>query len=178
MNYGADRPKLCDSSVHCLCVWEDAVFLAPDVSYDTPDVRCGCDPSHYAGPVEMFDERAEIGRLRDRLYEVEQRVAWLLELAGRAEEVTPLDDAVRETLHVRTYIDAVMLYRERTGAGLAEAKQYVDRLRSRGEIDNDDESVAIAEDDLSAAELTDVPGATEAGSVTDDDLTVEPGARS
>lgn len=123
----------------------------------------------------MFYERAEIGRLRDRLYEVEQRVAWLLELAGRAEEVTPLDEAVRETLHVRTYIDAVMLYRERTGAGLAEAKQYVDRLRGRGEIDNDDEAVAIPEDDLAAAESTDVPGATEAGSVITDDDAVVPG---
>lgn len=113
----------------------------------------------------MFDERAEIERLRDRVYEVEQRVAWLLERVGRAETTMSLEDAVREALDTRSYIDAVMLYRERTGAGLAEAKQYVDRMRSKGAIGNDDEAVAVEGHDLSAAEATDVPGATEAGSV-------------
>ncbi|SDB90350.1 hypothetical protein GA0111570_107103 [Raineyella antarctica] len=115
----------------------------------------------------MFDERAEIERLRDRLYELEQRVAWLLAVAGRASESVPLDEAVADVLRNGTYIDAVMLYRERTGAGLAEAKQYVDRMRSKGEVNNDDESIVVSHNELPAAEATDVPGATEAGAVDD-----------
>ncbi len=113
----------------------------------------------------MFDERAEISRLRDRVYELEQRVTWLLERAGESQVSTTLEEAIQETLANRTYIDAVMLYRERTGAGLAEAKQYVDLARSRGRVHNDDEAIAVSGHDLEAAEATDVPGATEAGSV-------------
>lgn len=125
----------------------------------------------------MFDERAEIERLRDRLYEVEQRVAWLLKVAGRAEEATPLDQAVRHALGDSGYIGAVKLYRQRTGAGLAEAKAYVDRVRRTGVLGNDDEAVDLTEDDLEAAESTDVPGATEAGAVDPGDATAGPGLR-
>lgn len=113
----------------------------------------------------MFDVRAEIERLRDRVYELEQQVAWLLDNAGRAAAEKSLDEAVHDALVQRSYIDAVMLYRERTGAGLAEAKQYVDRLRRTGVLGNDDEAIAVAGDDLAAAEAVDRPGATEAGSV-------------
>jgi len=113
----------------------------------------------------MFDVRAEIERLRDRVYELEQQVAWLSDRAGREAAAKSLDEAVQDALVHRSYIDAVMLYRERTGTGLAEAKQYVDRLRRTGVLGNDDEAVAVAGPDLAAAEATDRPGATEAGSV-------------
>ncbi len=79
--------------------------------------------------VEMFDVRAEIERLRDRVYELEQQVAWLMQQAGREGASTTLDEAVRSVLETHGYIPAVKLYRDRTGAGLAEAKQYVDKLR-------------------------------------------------
>lgn len=123
----------------------------------------------------MFDERAEIERLRDRLYEVEQRVAWLLKVAGRSEEVAPLDQAIRQALGDSGYIGAVKLYRQRTGAGLAEAKAYVDRARRTEGVGNDDEAVDLTEDDLAAAESTDVPGATEAGAVDTDGPTTRQG---
>lgn len=132
---------------------------------DTSGCVPGCDANHYAGPVEMFDERAEIERLRDRLYEVEHRVAWLMKQAGREEQVLPLDEAVRQSLDAGGFIEAVMTYRRRTGAGLAEAQQYVDRLRRRVGTVNDDEAVDVPHSDLAAAESTDVPGATEAGAV-------------
>lgn len=113
----------------------------------------------------MFDVRAEIERLRDRVYELEQQVAWLLGRAGRDASEKSLGEAVQEALVHRSYIDAVMLYRERTGAGLAEAKQYVDRIRSTGVLGNEDEAIAVTGQSLAAAEATDRPGATEAGSV-------------
>ncbi|WOP19966.1 hypothetical protein [Raineyella sp. LH-20] len=125
-----------------------------------------------SGPGEMFDVRAEIERLRDRVYELEQQVAWLLDNAGREAAEKSLDEAVHDALVQRSYIDAVMLYRERTGAGLAEAKQYVDRLRrtgvlgnETGVLGNEDEAIAVTGDGLAAAEAVDRPGATEAGSV-------------
>lgn len=124
----------------------------------------------------MFDERAEIERLRDRLYEVEQRVAWLLNFAGRAEEAMPLDQAVHQALADSGYIGAVKLYRHRTGAGLAEAKSYVDRIRRTGALGNDDEAVDLTEEDLEAAESTDVPGATEAGAVDPGDTAIGSGS--
>lgn len=113
----------------------------------------------------MFDVSAEIERLRDRVYELEQQVAWLLGRAGRDATEKTLDEAVQDALVERGYIDAVMLYRERTGAGLAEAKQYVDRKRRTGALGNEDEAIAVTGHDLAAAEATDRPGATEAGSV-------------
>lgn len=117
----------------------------------------------------MFDERAEIKRLRDRLYEVEHQVAWLLEQAGRDERPQPLDVAVREALDESGFIEAVMVYRRRTGAGLAEAQQYVDRLRRGVAPVNRDESADVPHEQLGTVESTDVPGATEAGSVGDGD---------
>ncbi|QGF23687.1 hypothetical protein [Raineyella fluvialis] len=116
------------------------------------------------GPGGMFDVRAELARLRDRVYELEQQVSWLLGRAGRDATSSTLEEAVHEALG-RSYIDAVMMYRERTGAGLAEAKQYVDRMRRSGAVGNEDESIVVVGQDLAAAEATDTPGATEAGSV-------------
>lgn len=86
--------------------------------------------------MEHFDSRAEIERLRDRVYELEQQVAALQSVAGVEGERLTLHDHVLQALQQEGYTPALLAYRRRTSAGLAEAKVYVDNLRR--EIAGDD----------------------------------------
>lgn len=79
--------------------------------------------------MDLFETRAEIERLRDRVYELEQTVAELVTRSGGDGARMDLREAVAAALAEQGYTAALMAYRGRTSAGLAEAKAYVDRLR-------------------------------------------------
>lgn len=62
-----------------------------------------------------------------RLSRIEKKLDALLERAGITIDEFD-DEAYRELARNGRKIDAIKLYRERTGSGLAEAKAYIDAL--------------------------------------------------
>jgi len=76
---------------------------------------------------------AAIDRRLERLVRLEAKVDALLEAAGISYD--PYRNApagVREALERGETIPAIKRFREATGAGLKEAKEFVDELRRRG----------------------------------------------
>ena len=78
---------------------------------------------------------AEIQLLRSRVNELEDRLKFLYEKLN-IDYADPSSDPIRspkiqEALQRGNKIEAIKIYRELTGLGLAEAKQAVDQLESR-----------------------------------------------
>lgn len=78
---------------------------------------------------------AEIQLLRSRVNELEERLKFLYERLN-VDYADPNSDPIRspkiqEALQRGNKIEAIKIYRELTGLGLAEAKQAVDHLESR-----------------------------------------------
>ena len=78
---------------------------------------------------------AEIQLLRSRINELEDRLKFLYERLNIS-YVDPNSDPlispqIQEALRRGNKIEAIKIYREQTGVGLAEAKQAVDNLASR-----------------------------------------------
>ncbi len=78
---------------------------------------------------------AEIQLLRSRVNELEDRLKFLYERLN-IDYANPNADPIRspqiqEALRRGNKIEAIKIYRELTGVGLAEAKQAVDNLESR-----------------------------------------------
>ena len=70
-------------------------------------------------------------RERARLFRVEAKLDLLLKHAGLAfDPKAGVPPAVLEALQRGEKIEAIKLYREATGAGLAEAKDYVEELQA------------------------------------------------
>ena len=70
------------------------------------------------------------GRTKDQLARVERKLDMLLKQAG-IDPTAGADPELVELLRAGRKIEAIRLHRERTGAGLAEAKQYVEDLERR-----------------------------------------------
>jgi ribosomal protein L7/L12 len=76
----------------------------------------------------------EIDRLSDRVAALEsqmQAVLARLDLARSVPQAVPDADELLPLLRDGKTIDAIKVYRERTGLGLAEAKDEIDRLKQR-----------------------------------------------
>jgi ribosomal protein L7/L12 len=78
---------------------------------------------------------AEVQLLRSRVNELEERLKFLYERLN-LDYTDPNSDPIRspkiqEALQRGNKIEAIKIYRELTGLGLAEAKQAVDHLESR-----------------------------------------------
>jgi ribosomal protein L7/L12 len=78
---------------------------------------------------------AEVQLLRSRVNELEERLKFLYERLN-LDYMDPNSDPIRspkiqEALQRGNKIEAIKIYRELTGLGLAEAKQAVDHLESR-----------------------------------------------
>jgi len=71
-----------------------------------------------------------IGRTRDQVGRVERKLDLLLKHQG-INLVSAAEADVADLMKAGRKIDAIKLYRERTGAGLAEAKRYVEDLERR-----------------------------------------------
>ena len=73
-----------------------------------------------------------IGALERDVAQLKRTLAFLLqELKFEYKDVNPegaLDKQLRDLLDQKRAIDAVRLYRDTTGAGLSEAKAYIDQL--------------------------------------------------
>jgi hypothetical protein len=69
-------------------------------------------------------------RTRDQLRRVEWKLDTLLKRSG-IDLAAGADPQVVELLKAGRKIEAIKVYREQTGAGLAEAKQYVEDLERR-----------------------------------------------
>ena len=70
--------------------------------------------------------------LADRVRELERKVDFLLQHLGLTGAAGKMPQAYGEVLALKRagrLIDAIKLYRALTGVGLAEAKDYVDRLQ-------------------------------------------------
>jgi ribosomal protein L7/L12 len=70
--------------------------------------------------------------VRERLQRLERKVEFLLRHFALTEQAQHGQQAYGEVLTLKRagrLIDAIKLYRELTGVGLAEAKAYVDRLQ-------------------------------------------------
>jgi ribosomal protein L7/L12 len=77
----------------------------------------------------------EVQLLRSRVNELEERLKFLYERLN-LDYMDPNSDPIRspkiqEALQRGNKIEAIKIYRELTGLGLAEAKQAVDHLESR-----------------------------------------------
>lgn len=78
---------------------------------------------------------AEVQLLRSRINELEDRLKFLYERLN-IDYADPNSDPIRspqiqEALRRGNKIEAIKIYRELTGLGLAEAKQAIDSLESR-----------------------------------------------
>jgi ribosomal protein L7/L12 len=70
----------------------------------------------------------------NRIAALERKVSFLLQHLGIDADEAPAvttDDEVMRLVRLGKTIDAIKLYRERTGVGLAEAKTAIDQLRSQ-----------------------------------------------
>jgi hypothetical protein len=67
------------------------------------------------------------GRAQDRLVRLERKVDALLKQAG-IDPTPPVSQEVGDLARQGKKIEAIKLYREQTGAGLAEAKEQVEAL--------------------------------------------------
>ncbi|MFN7020177.1 MAG: hypothetical protein ACK4WH_02460 [Phycisphaerales bacterium] len=76
-------------------------------------------------PFDFFDFGS--ARLESRLARIERKLDLLLSHLGIAEPAPDHAD-IRELARSGRKIEAIKLYRERTGAGLAEAKAAVDAM--------------------------------------------------
>jgi ribosomal protein L7/L12 len=82
--------------------------------------------------ISSWEMSAVVEDLRRRVEELESRVAELdggAAAAERAATVSPVDTELLDLVRQGRTIDAINVYRERTGVGLAEAKAAIDRLR-------------------------------------------------
>lgn len=79
----------------------------------------------YATDASQKKTRVELLRRLDRL---EDKVDLLLNHAGLEEPPVPRKDEVVSLVRAGKKIEAIKVYREATGAGLAEAKRAVEQL--------------------------------------------------
>ena len=82
-----------------------------------------------------MNEMEMIQRVSQRVMELERKVDFLMQEFGLTEKyqysqpADPVMDDVQILVRQGNLIQAIKLYRERTGAGLAEAKTAVERMR-------------------------------------------------
>jgi hypothetical protein len=69
----------------------------------------------------------DTARLEARVARVERMLTMVMEHLGLELPAHPAADAIREAVDAGRKIEAIKLYREATGAGLAEAKDAIDR---------------------------------------------------
>jgi len=80
------------------------------------------------------EEQREIHTLKSRISRLEAQVDYLYKHLGVTfvEDVHSSDDPlVIEALRTRNMIEAIKIYRERHGGGLAEAKMAVEEIQAR-----------------------------------------------
>ena len=81
----------------------------------------------------LFSRLAEIDRRLNRLSRLDAKVDALLRASGvKFDELQDVPAEVREALERGETILAIKRFREATGAGLKEAKGFVDEIRRRG----------------------------------------------
>ena len=72
--------------------------------------------------------------LMSRIIKLEQKVSLILRQLGIDEEAVseaPPDDEITRLLIKGNLIEAIKVYRQRTGVGLAEAKQAVEQMKAQ-----------------------------------------------
>jgi ribosomal protein L7/L12 len=89
------------------------------------------------GLQRVEEARRQIARLQREIQRLERKVDILLREAGieveeKAEDPFPDMDDVRYLLSEGRKIEAIKVYRQRTGAGLKEAKDAVERMALQG----------------------------------------------
>jgi ribosomal protein L7/L12 len=73
---------------------------------------------------------SEVQTLQARVATLEAQMSALLRHFGAVNlEADALQDEIMRLVRANQKIEAIKLYRERTGVGLAEAKTFVDKLR-------------------------------------------------
>jgi ribosomal protein L7/L12 len=78
----------------------------------------------------MSTEQEAINYLRSRVNELEDRINYIYNHLGLSHNQNPgMQDArIRELVRSGNKLEAIKLYRELTGAGLAEAKDTIDKM--------------------------------------------------
>jgi ribosomal protein L7/L12 len=77
-----------------------------------------------------MDLESELQALQTRVATLEAQMSALLTHSGAVNlEADALQDEIVRLVRANRKIEAIKLYRERTGVGLAEPKDFVDRLR-------------------------------------------------
>jgi ribosomal protein L7/L12 len=78
--------------------------------------------------ISSWEMSAVVEDLQRRVEELEARVATLDGGSAAPATVSPVDTEILDLVRQGRKIEAIKIYRERTGAGLAEAKTAIDRL--------------------------------------------------
>jgi ribosomal protein L7/L12 len=76
----------------------------------------------------MFSDSKNSAYLQYQIKRVEEKIDLLLRHAGIEAPIDPLTVQVKELLQANQRINAITLVRQSTGAGLREAKEWVDAI--------------------------------------------------
>jgi ribosomal protein L7/L12 len=76
----------------------------------------------------MFSDSKNSAYLQYQIKRVEEKIDLLLRHAGIEAPIDPLTVQVKELLQANQRINAIKLVRQSTGAGLREAKEWVDAI--------------------------------------------------
>jgi ribosomal protein L7/L12 len=76
----------------------------------------------------MFSDSKNSAYLQYQIKRVEEKIDLLLRHAGIEVSIDPLTVQVKELLQANQRINAIKLVRQSTGAGLREAKEWVDAI--------------------------------------------------
>lgn len=81
----------------------------------------------------FFSNRSdiEIEGLRARISRIEKKIDFIYDHLGIELPESEYDKEIRELMGKKKKIEAIKVYRRHTGAGLAEAKEYVERIGIR-----------------------------------------------
>jgi ribosomal protein L7/L12 len=78
----------------------------------------------------MFSDSNNSAYLQYQIKRVEEKIDLLLRHAGITMPIDPLTTQVQELLRTNQKIQAIKLYRQATGAGLKDAKEWIEAIEN------------------------------------------------